>query len=142
MNRNKRVTLLAVAMVFVLAVCLTIGGTLAFMQESTGTVTNTFKAGEITYTLNLEPNAQHVNHENNEVTMPAELAAVPTSDLEVEFRPDVVPPTLTGYTFGGWYLQAIPEDKAPDASMTPFTDTTAVFASMTLYAYWIPKTAN
>ena len=64
LRRRKRSTktLLPLCLVLILGVCLTVGGTLAFMQQKTDTVTNTFKAGDITYTLNLEANAANVKN--------------------------------------------------------------------------------
>ena len=48
-------------------------------------------------------------------------------------------PVRPGYTFGGWYHRAIPENGKPDATMGLFTDLTPVFSDLTLYAYWIPN---
>lgn len=101
-KRRRAKSLLPLCLVLILGVCLTIGGTLAFMQETTGPVTNTFKAGDITYTLNLEPNAQLVNRQDSDVTMPSALSAQTVRDLSVIFSADKTP-MMTGYTFEGWY---------------------------------------
>ena len=97
-ERNYIKSILPICLVLFFAVCLTIGGTLAFMQEKTGTVTNTFKAGNITYTLNLNAN-------ENDVEMPSDIAARSSTYLSVDFELDKEP-TKTGYTFIGWYYDA------------------------------------
>lgn len=138
-------SVLPLCFVLFFAACLTIGGTLAFMQETTGPVTNTFKAGNITYTLNLEANANSVNHQDSEVTMPSALSAQTVTDLSVAFTADRTP-SLTGYTFDGWYYAdgnlhtAYPgtsitvdytaNDENPDANKV----------EITLYAQWTPNT--
>ena len=116
-----------------------------YQKESTGWVEIvSFKTTDVQYLITFD-----VNVDDQSVVWPEDYDKMSYSikagtyfwdPINGNYRIPI--PVRPGYTFGGWYLQAIPEDKAPDASMTPFTDTTAVFASMTLYAYWIPKTAN
>jgi len=148
---KKRGTRKVLPLFLVLILCLglTIGGTLAFLKQETGEVKNTFKAGDIQYTLNLKANAESVNHENSEVTMPNELEPEDTTKLSVAFKPDVVPPTLPGYTFGGWYYEPKCENQhtaAPGESIVveygdPHdTDEDANKVEITLYAKWTPIT--
>ena len=144
-RRRKRRTksLLPLCLVLILGVCLTVGGTLAFMQQKTDTVTNTFKAGDITYTLNLEANAENVE-------MPSELTAQSSTSLSATFTPDKAP-TKTGYTFGGWYYDTACTDTnfhtaAPGTSITvEYGDEhdqneAANKVEITLYAKWTPNT--
>ena len=139
-TRNLK-SLLPLCLVLVLATCLTIGGTLAFMQEKTGTVTNTFKAGEITYTLNLEPNAK-------DVTMPSKIDAKSSTDLAVNFALDNAP-TKTGYTFGGWYYDTACTEQHTDVPGTSIAvkygdsydqNNDANKVEITLYAKWTANT--
>lgn len=144
-RRRKRRTksLLPLCLVLILGVCLTVGGTLAFMQQKTDTVTNTFKAGDITYTLNLEANAENVE-------MPSELTAQSSTSLSATFTPDKAP-TKTGYTFGGWYYDTDCKDAdlhtaAPGTSITvnygdPHDSNDAPNkVEITLYAKWTANT--
>lgn len=144
-RRRKRRTkaLLPLCLVLILGVCLTVGGTLAFMQQKTDTVTNTFKAGDITYTLNLEANAANVE-------MPSELTAQSSTSLSATFTPDKAP-TKTGYTFGGWYYDTACTDAnlhtaAPGTSITvkygdPYdSNPDANKVTITLYAQWYANT--
>lgn len=144
-RRRKRRTksLLPLCLVLILGVCLTVGGTLAFMQQKTDTVTNTFKAGDITYTLNLKANAENVE-------MPSELTAQSSTSLSATFTPDKAP-TKTGYTFGGWYYDTACTDTnfhtaAPGTSITvEYGDEhdqneAANKVEITLYAKWTPNT--
>lgn len=151
-SRRTFRSVLPLALVMLLAVGLTIGGTLAFMQESTDTVTNTFKAGEITYTLNLEANKPSTAADDNNVTMPTTLTAQSTTSLSVAFTPDKNP-TLIGYTFAGWYYdkdctQAYPAD-CLGTDYIPITvkygdshdsNDDANKVEITLYAKWTPNT--
>lgn len=153
-RRTRRTfkSVLPLSLVIILAVCLIIGGTLAFMKASTGTVTNSFKAGEITYTLNLVPNKPTTAEDNNNVGMPSELDARQSTALSVDFTPDKNP-TLTGYTFSGWYYddsgtEAYPADCLGD-NYSPITvkygdshdsDPDANKVVITLYAKWTPNT--
>jgi len=138
---RKLKSLLPLCLILILAACLTIGGTLAFMQKKTGTVTNTFKAGEITYTLNLEPNAK-------DVTMPSDIDAKSSTNLTVNFTLDKAP-TKTGYTFGGWYYDAACTEQHTDIPGTSlavkYGDThdqndDANKVEITLYARWSANT--
>lgn len=107
-NHRKNITnfkfFLPLCLLLIFGVFFTVGGTLAFMKEQTNTVTNTFKAGEITYTLNLEANAANANakYHDSDVTMPESLAAQMETELSVTFSPNKEP-SLSGYTFSGWY---------------------------------------
>lgn len=134
---------LPLCLVLILGVCLTVGGTLAFMQQKTDTVTNTFKTGDITYTLNLEANAENVE-------MPSELTAQSSTSLSATFTPDKAP-TKTGYTFGGWYYDTACTDAnlhtaAPGTSITVEygdehdQDKAANKVEITLYAKWMANT--
>lgn len=144
-RRRKRRTksLLPLCLVLILGVCLTVGGTLAFIQQKTDTVTNTFKAGDITYTLNLKANAENVE-------MPSELTAQSSTSLSATFTPDKAP-TKTGYTFGGWYYDTDCKDAnlhtaAPGTSITVEygdehdQDKAANKVEITLYAKWMANT--
>lgn len=142
-KRKNTKSLLPLCLVLILGVCLTVGGTLAFMQQKTDTVTNTFKAGDITYTLNLEANAANVE-------MPSELTAQSSTSLSATFTPDKAP-TKTGYTFGGWYYDTACTDAnlhtaAPGRSITVEygdehdKDKAANKVEITLYAKWTPNT--
>ena len=104
--------LLPFCWIMILAACLTIGGTLAFLQEKTDPVTNTFAAGKITYTLNLQANAQCVEHKDNEVEELSTFLPKVATDLSVVFE-NVKTPKLTGYTFRGWYY----DDKCEDENV-------------------------
>lgn len=139
-KRRSTKSILPLCLIMILAVCLTIGGTLAFMQEKTNTVTNTFKAGEITYTLNLEANAQ-------DVQMPGEISAKSSTALSVDFTLDKAP-TKTGYTFGGWYYDTACTEQHTAVPGTTVTvsygdshdkNDDANKVEITLYAKW---TAN
>lgn len=142
-KRRSTKSLLPLCLVLILGVCLTVGGTLAFMQQKTDTVTNTFKAGDITYTLNLEANAANVE-------MPSELTAQSSTSLSATFTPDKAP-TKTGYTFGGWYYDTDCTDvnlhtAAPGTSITvnygdPHdSNDDANKVEITLYAKWTANT--
>lgn len=142
-KRRSTKSLLPLCLVLILGVCLTIGGTLAFMQQKTETVTNTFKAGDITYTLNLEANAENVQ-------MPGELTAQSSTSLSATFTPDKAP-TKTGYTFGGWYYDTDCSDAYPanqisgDSIIVKYGDShdsnpDANKVEITLYAKWTPNT--
>ena len=142
-KRRSTKSLLPLCLVLILGVCLTVGGTLAFMQQKTDTVTNTFKAGDITYTLNLEANAEGVE-------MPSELTAQSSTSLSATFTPNKAP-TKTGYTFGGWYYDTACTDAnlhtaAPGTSITVEygdendKDKAANKVEITLYAKWTPNT--
>ncbi|MBQ2960415.1 MAG: InlB B-repeat-containing protein [Oscillospiraceae bacterium] len=98
---------LTLALAIVLICSIAVGGTLAYLKANTSTVENTFKAGDIKYTLKLEPNAAKANekYEDSNVSMPSELAAQEKTDLSVVFDPDK-DPELTGYTFNGWHYDA------------------------------------
>ena len=100
-------SIFSLVLIVVLVTSLTIGGTLAFLQHPSNTVTNTFSLGQITYTLNLNANATKVGHQDSEVTMPATLDPTSphsTTNLSVPFEADAVP-TLAGYTFNGWHYE-------------------------------------
>ena len=143
-------SVLALCLVVALAAALTIGGTLAFLKQKTGTVTNTFQAGNITYTLNLKANAQLVNHEDADVTMPNDILAEQTNTaLAVDFA-YTDHPTMAGYTFGGWYYDAACTEEYTDVDNGGKTitvkygdgkdgNTDANKVEITLYANW---TAN
>lgn len=142
-KRRNTKSLLPLCLVLILGVCLTVGGTLAFMQQKTDTVTNTFKAGDITYTLNLKANAEGVE-------MPSKLTAQSSTSLSATFTPDKAP-TKTGYTFGGWYYDAACKDLYPadqissDSIIVKYGDShdqnkDANKVDITLYAKWTPYT--
>lgn len=103
-----------------------------------------FKTTDMTYTVTFDVNAT-----DGSVVWPDDYDKMTYHIKAGTYFWDVVNgniqlpiPVRPGYTFGGWYLRAIPEDKKPDATMSVFTDLTPVFSNMTLYAYWIPKAAN
>ena len=103
MKKRKLKPLLPLCLIMLL-VCVTVGGTLAFLQVESEIVTNTFQAGKITYTLNLNANADGV-------TMPSKLANKESTDLSVTFelKPEDTP-SKTGYIFEGWYYDAACSD--------------------------------
>ena len=143
----KSVLTLCLAAAF--AVALTIGGTLAYLKNKTDTVTNTFRAGQIQYKLNLEPNAQLVNHQNEDVTMPGNLVAEQTNTAtSVDFTYDNHP-TMPGYTFDGWYYDKDCEEEYTDFSEKTITvnygdehdsHTAPNKVEITLYAKWTANT--
>lgn len=98
---------LTLALAIVLICSIAVGGTLAYLKANTSTVENTFKAGDIKYTLKLEPNAAKANekYEDSNVSMPTALDAKTATNLSVVFTPDKAP-ALTGYTFNGWHYDA------------------------------------
>jgi len=150
---KKRGTRKVLPLFLVLILCLglTIGGTLAFLKQETGTVTNTFKAGDITYTLNLEPNAKNANekYEDSDVSMPTKLDPTSSTNLSVDFTTNKNP-ELTGYTFGGWYYDANCTEEYQDVDGLTIkvnygdphdSNTTAPNkVEITLYAKWTPIT--
>lgn len=102
---KKRALLLCLSVIIIAG--LAVGGTLAYMKESSGAVTNTFVSGKITYTLNLEANAKFADkkYEDTDVAMPEELTPKEGKEKSVVFTLDKNP-ELTGYTFLGWYYDA------------------------------------
>lgn len=134
-----------------LIMSLTIGGTLAFLQEPSNSVTNSFTLGSINYKLNLQPNAKQANQKyaDTDVAMPSALTPVDSTNLSVVFAPSSEP-ALVGYTFGGWYYEADCDsiDQYPhvdtDGKITvKYGDTKdsnpdANKVEITLYADWSP----
>lgn len=102
-RRRSAKCILPLLLITILLTSLTIGGTMAFLQEGSNTVENSFTLAGINYRLNLEANAAKVNHADSEVTMPTALAAQDTTALSAIFTPDVIHPALVGYTFAGWH---------------------------------------
>lgn len=144
-------SLLTLVLAMVLILSLTIGGTLAFLQEPSNTVTNSFTLGSINYKLNLQPNAKQANQKyaDDDVAMPSALTPVDSTNLSVVFAPSSEP-ALVGYTFGGWYYEADCDsiDQYPhvdtDGKITvKYGDTKdsnpdANKVEITLYADWSP----
>lgn len=149
-NRRSFKRILPVILAVVLLAGLTIGGTIAFLHAESEAVTNSFKAGGITYTLNLEPNAANAgeSYADTDVTMPTELTPRESTDLSVTFTPDK-DPSLTGYLFDGWYYDA---DCTEEYTAVSGNDITVNYGDendsndapnkveITLYAKWTPIT--
>ena len=101
-GRSRAGRLAALVTALVLCVLAAVGGTIAYLEERSAAVTNTFTVGDITYTLKLRANAAFVGREDGEVTMPSELAPSENGSASVDFTLDREP-SLPGYTFAGWY---------------------------------------
>lgn len=132
--------------VFVLVLSSSVGGTLAYLRENTGFVSNDFKSGNIRYTLNLMANAANADsrYQDTDVTMPAKLIPTTGTSLSVIFTADGTP-ALTGYTFDGWYYDADCTEKyanyednriTVNYSDTHDKDTAPNQVEITLYAGW------
>ncbi|MDO5002014.1 MAG: hypothetical protein Q4E20_07165 [Eubacteriales bacterium] len=80
-GRSRAGRLAALVTALVLCVLAAVGGTIAYLEERSAAVTNTFTVGDITYTLKLRANAAFVGREDGEVTMPSELAPARTAAL-------------------------------------------------------------
>ena len=97
---------ISLCLLVIFAIFMTIGGTMAYMKAETNVVTNTFQAGEITYTLMLDANAKKANekYQDSDVIMPSYLSVQKDTDLSVTFSTDKTP-VLTGYqVYRAFYL--------------------------------------
>lgn len=89
-RRNVK-ALIPLCAVVVLAACLTIGSTFAYLKMQAGPVNNTFSPGQITYRLNFD-----YNYDNSE-SFPQEAVS---SLLSHSFTAPTA--TREGYTFNKW----------------------------------------
>lgn len=124
MHKKGLTSILSLVLIVVLVTSLTIGGTLAFLQNPSNTVTNSFKLGQITYTLNLRDNAEKVGH-SGDVTIPTLSPNEPIAStaLAVDFTADAVP-SLPGYTFEGWHYE--------DTCTTDYADVSNEYKTFTV----------
>jgi uncharacterized repeat protein (TIGR02543 family) len=108
-----------------------------------GTVSNTTSWATFTYavapspTPTTSPTPTPVTGTTYTVTFDSQGANVPASPTTETVTLPVstlntlpTPPTKTGYSFGGWYT-------AVNGGGSPFTSSTAVNASLTVYADWV-----
>lgn len=146
-GRSRAGRLAALITALVLCVLAAVGGTIAYLEERSAAVTNTFTVGDITYTLKLRANAAFVGREDGEVTMPSELAPSENGSASVDFTLDREP-SLPGYTFAGWYADGdcVTEYTLVSGSIVTVeygsefdSDSAADRVTVTLYAKWTPN---
>lgn len=146
-GRSRAGRLAALVTALVLCVLAAVGGTIAYLEERSAAVTNTFTVGDITYTLKLRANAAFVGREDGEVTMPSELAPSENGSASVDFTLDREP-SLPGYTFAGWYADedCVTEYTLVSGSIVTVeygsefdSDSAADRVTVTLYAKWTPN---
>lgn len=146
-GRSRAGRLAALITALVLCVLAAVGGTIAYLEERSAAVTNTFTVGDITYTLKLRANAAFVGREDGEVTMPSELAPSENGSASVDFTLDREP-SLPGYTFAGWYADedCVTEYTLVSGSIVTVeygsefdSDSAADRVTVTLYAKWTPN---
>jgi len=156
--RNKKALALCLSCILIVtgAVC----ATTAYFVQKSEPVVNTFKIGDITYELNLFGNSPD-GHTDAEITMPT---INPDEDTEKDGAQSTVAagsvdftisqdPELTGYTFSGWYAEAVTSNKVYDPATSkitvgyngPYTEYTNTqedgpVVKLTLYAKWTPNT--
>ena len=146
---SLRKTLLFVFIAF-LIICFDVGSTVAFLNENSGVVTNSFRSGDIEYILTLNANASNANekYKNSDVDMPEELTPKESRKLSVVFTADKSP-YLVGYTFCGWYYDPECTEEYTNVSekdvTVDFNDphdaaSDANKVEIDLFAKWTPNT--
>lgn len=146
---NKKFLALLLSVVVILT-C-TVAGTIAFLTDKTGPITNTFELGDFTYKLKLEPNkpsaaevampeVQPANADTSDKADGKTTVAAASADFTLSDKP-----STTGYRFEGWYYDAACTQEFEDVSGNTITlsygdthdaDNAADVIDITLYAKW------